>query len=113
MAEKGGYNFSIDQGSKTVNLEVNGQYDPEKQAQFVQDYNNIIKQVNPVEYTLFADCSSMGVTSQEYIDRLGGALGLYKESGFSKVVMDVGNQPVVKMQLSRVAKQVGLELEYK
>lgn len=42
---------------------------------------------------------------------LEGCFKMYKDYGFRKVIAEVGNSVTLKMQLGRVAKNVGLNIE--
>lgn len=107
-----GYALELNQAEKKVMITVSGKFVPEKQQQFEQEYTDIIKQITPSAFTLYVDCTDMQIVAQQHIDNLGEALKMYKSTGFNKVVMKVSASAVIKMQLNRIAKSTGLDLEF-
>lgn len=41
-------------------------------------------------------------------EELTGVMGLYKSTGFNKVIFQIKDSSVLKMQLSRIARTAGL-----
>ena len=112
MMKTDGFNFSLDKSTKKVTIEVIGSFVPEKEKEFLDKYKQISSQINPSEYTLIIDCTSANVLSQSYVDKLGEMFGLYKQTGFGNVIMNLStSSAIVKMQLNRLAKNAGLQFE--
>lgn len=87
---------------------VSGTFVPEDAQSFVKDYHNAVNSINPAEYTLEFDCTSMLVVSTDMVPHLEACFALYKESGFHKVIFKVQDNAVLKMQFSRLARNTGL-----
>lgn len=112
MTMTDGFKFKLEKNQKKMLIEVIGSFVPEKEKEFFDNYTRISKEINPTEYTLFLDCTSMNIVNQDYVEKLSSAYGLYKKTGFKNVVMKLSAvSPVVKMQLSRLAKNAGLDFE--
>ena len=106
-----GFKFNLDKNAKKVTIEVIGSFVPEKEKEFFDNYKQISSQINPSEYTLIIDCTSMNIVTQNYVDKLGATFGLYKQTGFGNVIMKLSASAIVKMQLHRLAKNAGLQFE--
>lgn len=112
MTNQGGYTLKLNQTSKKVELMVYGKFAEEKEQEFIKEFQSIVSKINPVEYTLSADCSDMQVLSQEYIDNLSQTIAMYKQVGFQNIEIKIEASPVIKMQLNRVARNVGANLTF-
>jgi len=111
MTTTDGFKFNLDKIAKKVTIEVIGSFVPEKEKEFMDNYTRISSEINPSEYTLFLDSTSMNIVTQSYVDKLGATFGLYKQTGFKNVLMKLSASAVVKMQLNRLAKNAGLDFE--
>ncbi|HWL24581.1 MAG TPA: hypothetical protein VNR38_12675 [Ureibacillus sp.] len=112
MSNPGGYTLNLNRIEKKLELGVFGKFDPDKEKEFFNEFQGIISQINPSDYTLYADCSSMQVLSQEHIDNLSQTITMYKQVGFQDIVIKIETSPVIKMQLNRVARNVGANLSF-
>lgn len=77
--------------------------------QYLSDFSKIMEGVNPHEYELFIDGTKYIITSLEMQDTLKMHLTHFKELGFKKITIKIGNNVVLKLQVSRIAKYAGLE----
>lgn len=102
------YYVKLNQTKKIINCMVSGTFVPEDAQSFVDDYHKAVNSINPAEYTLEFDCTSMQVVSADMVPHLEACFGLYKESGFNKVIFKVQDNVVLKMQFNRLARNTGL-----
>lgn len=75
---------------------------------FSRELNHIVSSIDASNYTLDVDCTSMKVLTTDLTEKLTGAMKDYHEAGFNKIVFFVQNDVILKMQLSRIARSVGL-----
>lgn len=101
-------NILLNTVKKTVSIQVKGRMTKEDSALFIEEYNKKINSINPAEYTLEVDCVEMPVVTPEMAEELTGVMGLYKSTGFNKVIFQIKDSSVLKMQLSRIARNAGL-----
>lgn len=78
---------------------------------FLGQYGSAVKSINPSEYELVVDCTEMKVISPELVPSLEATMGMYVKDGFGKVSFIVTGSPVFKMQMMRIARSAGLDLE--
>lgn len=109
MMSQGFYTIQVNSTQNAVNMEVGGSYTPEKVEQFLKDYHNKIDPIPASQYELHFDCRSLNIVTQDMVPHLQGCLELYKTSGFKKVVVEIVKNPIIKMQLNRIAKNAGLD----
>ncbi|MNV61571.1 hypothetical protein D3C71_1540830 [compost metagenome] len=55
------------------------------------------------------DCTGLNVSSPDVLPMLEQCFILYKDSGFKKVIFTIKSNPILKMQLARVARSTKLE----
>lgn len=105
------YQISLDKTKKVMNVKVWGMFKPEDATEFVVDFQSASSTLETSEYVLSFDTKELSVSVQEMIPMLEGCFKMYKEMGFKKVLIDVGNNVTLKMQLNRVARSAGLVIE--
>lgn len=105
----GNFNFASNPVAKQLNVQVEGTMSPEDAGRFIQEYNQIISAFDPAQYEIILDCKTLNVSSPETLPMLEQCYILYKQSGFKKVTFIIVKSPVLKMQLSRVARATKLE----
>ena len=108
MAKEGYYSIKVNTIGKVVDMVVSGTFTPEKAQQFINDYQNRIGAITAENFTLKFDCTDLDVVTQDMIPDLEQCYQLYKSSGFKKVIFEIKKNPIIKMQLSRIARKVGL-----
>lgn len=104
----GSYSMSIDKIKKEMNVTILGNFTPEQALTFINEYNAKVATVTPSDYTLRLDCLDLKVVTPDLIPALEDCYTLYNQSGFSKVLFEIKNNPIVKMQLNRIMRKVGL-----
>ncbi|MFD1775244.1 hypothetical protein [Paenibacillus rhizophilus] len=105
----GSFKFETSPASHTLNVTVEGSFSQEDAARFVAAYNDSVSKFNPQQYEIVLDCTTMNVTAPGVVPMLEQCYVMYKESGFKNVVFIIAKNPVLKMQLSRVARNTKLE----
>lgn len=90
-----------------LDMSFEGIFSPAEVQAFVADFQNQVKKINPVSYTLRLDGTKLAVSAKDMQELLKGCLQLYKASGFDKVILSIGDNVVVKMQVQRLAKEIG------
>ncbi|PMC40620.1 hypothetical protein CJ195_02580 [Bacillus sp. UMB0899] len=105
---QGSYEIKVNRGAKNVEMYIGGTFTPTDVQNFVSDYKNKISVINANEFTLEIDCTFMDLLKQEMIPSLENSYKMYKESGFKKVVFKIKQNPVLKLQLNRLARSTGL-----
>lgn len=106
---EGFYSIQVNSVQKVVNMVVGGSFSPEKVQQFLNDYHKNLDPIPASQYELRFDCRDLNVITQDMIPHLQGCFELYKTTGFKKVVVEIKQSAIIKMQLNRIAKTVGLE----
>ena len=102
------FNFKADNSSKTLFIAVRGSFTEEDGKAYIAEYLKQVKAIDVKSYKLFLDCTELNVTSQDLSTMLQGCFEMYKNDGFGSVQAKIINNAVLKMQLSRLAKNVGL-----
>lgn len=102
------YTIKVNSLKKEVEMEVSGTFTPEKAEAFIEEYTNKVNTINAADFTLRLDCTSLDVVTQQQIPELEKCYVLYRESGFKKVIFEIHNNNIVKMQLNRLARKAGL-----
>ncbi|BCG61062.1 hypothetical protein [Paenibacillus sp. URB8-2] len=105
----GSFKFETTPALRTLNVTVEGSFSQEDAARFVAAYNDSVSKFNPKEYEIVLDCTTMNVTAPGVIPMLEQCYLMYKESGFKNVVFTIAKNPVLKMQLGRVARTTKLD----
>lgn len=106
--DKGSYKISVNNIKKELEMQIVGNFTPEQADRFIKDYNRNVSSINCSDFILRLDCKDLSVVTPELVPALEDCYNLYKQSGFKKVVFEVNNSVVVKMQLSRITRKVGL-----
>ncbi|ETT62709.1 hypothetical protein BSK66_18560 [Paenibacillus odorifer] len=105
----GNFNFATNAADQKLNVQVEGTMSPEDAERFINEYNQIISAFDPKQYEIILDCKTLNVSSKDTLPMLEQCYILYKQSGFKKVTFIIAKSPVLKMQLSRVARATKLE----
>ncbi|SDS37252.1 hypothetical protein SAMN05444162_1336 [Paenibacillaceae bacterium GAS479] len=105
----GSFNINIDRTGKVFHAKVEGTFSPEDGMESVKAYQESIAQITVPEYEIHIDCTELNVSSPSALPILEACFQMYKQDGFNKVVLTLAKNPILKMQLGRVARTVGLE----
>lgn len=102
------YEMKLNPAAKEFFIQVEGSFTEDKANQFITDYKRHISKINPADYKLRLDSKSLHLVTQEMQPSLEGCLELYKQSQFGEVIIELNKSAVAKMQISRLANNVGL-----
>lgn len=102
----GSYNFST--SFKEMNISFEGAFTPEDAQNFVNDFKNQVVKVNPATCYLNLDGTKLAISPAQMVDMLRSCFAMYKAAGFNHVTMNPGSNVVLRMQVSRLAKEAGL-----
>lgn len=107
MSEK--FEFKKDTADKKISIIVNGRIEDGFFDEFIKSYTSTVSSVNASEYTLDVDFTTVPITPQNLTDVLRDALKLYKKDNFKKINVYLSqSQIIVKMQIKRIANEIGL-----
>lgn len=93
---------------KKVEITVGDRMTPVEAERFGKEFASTIASINAAQFQLVIDSTNMKVLTPEMATKLEGAMALYNQAGFSKILVRLQNNPVLKMQVSRIARKVGL-----
>ncbi|MBY9078480.1 hypothetical protein KIH86_00810 [Paenibacillus sp. HN-1] len=105
----GTFNLKTDKASQTLQVSVGGTFTSEDAGRFINEYNSTVATFDPKQYEIVLDCTGLNVSSPDVLPMLEQCYVLYKNSGFKKVIFTIKSNPILKMQLSRVARATKLE----
>lgn len=105
----GQFNLKADSVNKVINIELEGSFSEEDGLKSIIAYQQTIQPINPAEYELQIDCRKLNVTAADVVPLLEGCFMMFKKDGFVKVNLTLENNPVLKMQLSRLGRKAGIE----
>lgn len=106
--KEGNYKIEVNSLKKVINMVITGTFTPEKAKAFINDYQKKVNSIKASDFELKLDCTDLDVVTQAMIPELTKCYELYKSSGFNKVVFEIKSSNIVKMQLGRIARNVGL-----
>lgn len=97
------------EGNHLLKIVLEGSFSIDDALDYTKDYNNVVKTISPKDYTLSFNCKNLKVSNPDVLNTLEECFKLYKKEGYNKIeaIIDAG-QPVLSMQIKRVATQAGL-----
>ena len=104
----GSFNMSNNRAAEIFEVTVEGTFSNEDAGRFIEAYNKQVATFNAKEYTIDLDCTRLNVSSADVLPMLENCYKLYQASGFKRVIFKIAKNPVLKMQLSRIARTTGL-----
>ncbi|GGH57735.1 hypothetical protein HNR77_000059 [Paenibacillus sp. JGP012] len=105
----GNFNLKTDASKKVLHIELEGSFSQEDGLRSISAYQDTIASINTKEYSLDIDCKKLNVTAPEIVPLLEGCLTMFKKDEFQKVVLTLENNAILKMQLARLGRSVGLD----
>ncbi|MDF2821306.1 MAG: hypothetical protein K0R15_1747 [Clostridiales bacterium] len=105
------YNITNQKSNKNLSIKLGGVFSPADVENFMKDFKKELITINPIEYDITFDSNELQVSPQEMLPLLENCFHMYKEIGFKKVNINIGNSPILKMQIKRVANKIGLNFE--
>ncbi|MNI67107.1 hypothetical protein D3C73_1227180 [compost metagenome] len=107
--QMGSFKFATNTAESTLYVQVEGTMSEEDAGSFIKEYNQTVSKFDPTQYEIALDCTNLNVSSPDVLPMLEQCYLLYQQSGFKKVIFTIAKSPVLKMQLSRVARSTKLE----
>lgn len=105
------YEMSVERINKELRIRIWGMFEPKDANDFVGDFKKTVANIKVPEFALALDAKELNVSKPEMLPMLEGCFKMYKECGFKRVVIKVEKNATLKMQLGRLARNVGLNLE--
>lgn len=104
------YEMNVLEQEKKMNIELNGFFKEEEVIHFVQDYNKMVKGINPSTHILEIDCKKLKVSSSNVLERMKDCIRMYVNTNFKKVQFILPkNEPLLQLQFKRVVGILQLE----
>ncbi|GAA0485588.1 hypothetical protein GCM10008986_08610 [Salinibacillus aidingensis] len=103
------YDIQVQHEKKTIDMVVRGSFSEQDVQNFMRDYQNAVSSIKAGEYTLEIDCTNLDILTQDMVPQMEASLNMYKESGFHTVQLNIRNNAVLKLQLHRLARSIGLK----
>lgn len=100
--------FNITRGINSLKITLAGKFTPEETAQFLKEFQAEVAKIQPANTELHFSAGDFQVLAAERQDSLKECFQLYHKIGFKKVVIDVGNNAILKMQVKRLAADAGV-----
>jgi hypothetical protein len=104
----GSFSMSTNRTNNVFEVMVEGTFSQEDAMAFITEYNQEVASFQPEDYVIQLDCTKLNVSSPDVLPMLEQCYRMYKETGFQKVTFTISKNPVLKMQLGRVARNTGL-----
>lgn len=105
----GSFVLKTDTANKVINIELDGTFSEEDGLKSIQAYQQTINPITPADYELKIDCRKLNVTAPDVVPLLESCFVMFKNDGFVKVNLTLENNPILKMQLSRLGSKAGLD----
>lgn len=99
--------IETDKIKKIMKISLSGGFiSTEASKNTFSQYNQMISQINPREYSLLLDCTDCGVYEQGALVYLEQFYKTYMETGFKHIVFVEAKNVIQNIQLKKVAKNV-------
>ncbi|MBW7474735.1 hypothetical protein K0T92_08250 [Paenibacillus oenotherae] len=104
----GSFNIQLDQAGKVMKVQVEGTFSTEDAMSSVEAYHKSTASISVPEYDIDIDCTKLNVSAPDTLPILEGCFQLYKKDGFKNIKLRIAKNPILKMQLNRIARSVQL-----
>lgn len=94
--------------AKKLNICVGDQITLAEAEKFEKEFQSVVSSIDTGDFELHIDSTNMKVLTQDMAVKLSGAMKLYQQAGFKKIVIEITQNTVLKMQISRLLREVGL-----
>ena len=101
------FRFSSAPGVFYVTLE--GLFNKDSAAQYVNSFLYELNKIDPPNCELYFDVTKFQLLPAEMLETLEGCFKLYQSIGFKKILINLGGNTILGMQVTRIAKRAGLE----
>ncbi|AIQ48209.1 hypothetical protein R70723_21560 [Paenibacillus sp. FSL R7-0273] len=105
----GKYALKTDPENRILHIQLEGTFSNEDGLKSIQAYQQIVNPITSSEYSLQIDCRKLNVTAPDVVPLLESCFHMFKSDGFQQVSLALENNPLLKMQLSRLGRKAGLE----
>ena len=100
--------YSIEKKIGKLVLTLNGSMDQATAQKFFSEFTSATDSIDPSQYVLEILANDLNVATSDMQDSLKNALKLYQSLNFKSIVMKLGNNAVLNMQVNRIAREAGL-----
>lgn len=103
------YTMNIEKSKKIFSIALEGNFGKDDILNYLEDFKKNLSNINPGEYQLEFEANKFKVLPQDLLPAFTKCFELYKEANFKKIIANVGDNAVQKMQVRRVMTSVGLD----
>lgn len=103
------YEMDLNKSKKELQVLLEGNFTADQANEFIGDYMKQVDSITASDYVLRIDCKDLKLITPELQPSLEACYDLYNKSGFQKVIFEISKAPLIKMQLGRIARKVGLK----
>lgn len=101
--------FSIKSAQNELDIAFEGLFSPEDAKRFVTEFQKVVQKINPATCHLKLDGTKLSASPNEMQQMLKNVLSMYKQMGFKNVTIAFGSNAIVKMQVKRLANEIGFD----
>jgi hypothetical protein len=101
--------FDVSTGYNTLTVTLEGKFTQEDHPKFVAAFKAGVNKIQPANSDLIFNAGEFQVLATDMHEKLRECFILYKSYGFKKILMNIGDNIFVAMQVKRIAKDVGLD----
>lgn len=109
ISATGTYEILVKRLDKEVTILLEGNFTEEQAGEFISEYSKVVSRIKADDYVLRIDCRDLKLVTPELQPALEACYKLYQDSGFKSVVFEISKIAILKSQLSRIARKVGLQ----
>ncbi|MFL0194231.1 hypothetical protein ACJDU8_01370 [Clostridium sp. WILCCON 0269] len=105
------HEMALNKAKKEFNVKIWGMYEASDAKSFIEEFKKIVSTIQTADYILCFDSQELKVSTRDMVPMLESCFKMYKDLNFKKVIMKAGNNATLKMQLTRIGRNVGLNVE--
>ncbi|MEW8994368.1 hypothetical protein [Clostridium sp.] len=106
------YKVEVNNAKKILFIAVGGFFQEEDGKNFLNDYNNAVKSINPSNFTLALESSDLSTSKAEMIPILENCIKMYKATGFKNIVSTPPKSAIAAMQLKRLLSSLNVDIQF-
>lgn len=96
--------IDIDPIKKTFKVTVSGMVTANEAREYLNNYEQSIKKIDPKQYTMIMDAREQKTVTQDVISLLEEAIKMYADTPFAKKYAIIIDSAVAMLQVKRVGK---------
>ena len=108
MTQTAGYTINVNLISKVIDISVRGAFSTELVQAFLTEYQQKVSSISAKDFILKVDSTDMNIITQQMLPTLENSFTMYKNSGFKEIHFIIKPSPTIKMQVNRLARNIGL-----